>query len=129
LSIEEAMVARFAGVARSGSLQLNMKMLVGYPQRKLTDASRLGTPAVLNDKTRLPANRTHTQRHRIMKQMLGLWRDTWWLWTAFLVLTAVFSLLVGSFFLLLLPCLPVPFVYFAFNRYDSDGNEKSDLGS
>jgi hypothetical protein len=44
-------------------------------------------------------------------------------------LTAVFSLLVGSFFLLLLPCLPVPFVYFAFNRYDSDGNEKSDLGS
>ncbi|MGI9441388.1 MAG: hypothetical protein ACR2N1_02920 [Rubripirellula sp.] len=64
-----------------------------------------------------------------MKQMLGLWRDTWWLWTAFLVMTVAFSFLLGNFFLLLLPCLPVPFVYFAFNRYDSDGNEKADLGS
>lgn len=64
-----------------------------------------------------------------MKQMLGLWRDTWWLWTAFVVLTLTFTFLVGSFFLLLLPCLPVPFVYFAFNRYDEDGNEKADLGS
>ena len=47
----------------------------------------------------------------------------------FLVMTAVFAFFVGSFFLLLLPCLPVTFVYFAFNRYDSDGNEKADLGS
>ncbi len=64
-----------------------------------------------------------------MKQLLGLWRDTWWLWTAFIVLTLVFSYVVGIFFLLLLPCLPVPFVYFAYNRYDEDGNEKADLGA
>jgi hypothetical protein len=64
-----------------------------------------------------------------MKQMIGLWRDTWWLWSAFVVLTIIFSFVVGKFFLLLLPCLPVPFVYFAYNRYDDDGNEKADLGS
>ena len=65
----------------------------------------------------------------MIKQLLGLWRDTWWLWCAFMILTLVFSLAVGPFFLLLLPCLPVPFVYFAINRYDEDGNEKHDLGA
>jgi len=64
-----------------------------------------------------------------MKQLIGLWRDTWWLWTGFVVLTVGFSFIVGKFFLLLLPCLPVPFVYFAYNRYDDDGNEKADLGA
>jgi hypothetical protein len=63
------------------------------------------------------------------KQLLGLWRDTWWLWTGFVVLTVAFSYLVGAFFLLLLPCLPVPFAYFAINRYDEEGNEKHDLGA
>lgn len=64
-----------------------------------------------------------------MKQMLGLWRDTWWLWVGFTVVTIGFTFLLGNYFLLLLPCLPVPFVYFAFNRYDDDGNEKPDLGA
>ena len=65
----------------------------------------------------------------MMKQMIGLWRDTWWLWVGFAALTIGFSLLVGKFFLLLLPGLPVPFVYFAINRYDDEGNEKADLGA
>ena len=64
-----------------------------------------------------------------MKRYTALWRDTWWLWTAFMVLTIVFAFVVGIFFLLLVPCLPIPFVYFAFNRYDKDGNEKADLGA
>jgi hypothetical protein len=63
-----------------------------------------------------------------MKRLLGLWRDTWWLWTGFFLMTIAFSAVVGIFFLLLLPCLPVPFLYFAFCRYDEDGNEKADLG-
>ncbi len=63
-----------------------------------------------------------------MKQLLGLWRDTWWLWLAFVVMTLGFSGFIGVYFLLLLPCLPIPFVYFAFNRYDDQGNEKADLG-
>jgi hypothetical protein len=64
-----------------------------------------------------------------MKQMLGLWRDTWWLWIAFVAMTIGFTFVLGIFFLLLLPCLPIPFVYFAFNRYDEHGNEKADLGN
>jgi hypothetical protein len=65
----------------------------------------------------------------MIKQCLGLWRDTWWLWAGFAALTIGFAFLIGPFFLLLLPCLPVPFVYFAINRYDEDGNEKADLGA
>lgn len=64
-----------------------------------------------------------------MRRLIGLWRDTWWLWSGFAALTVAFALLVGYYFLLLLPCLPIPYVYFAFNRYDEDGNEKADLGS
>lgn len=63
-----------------------------------------------------------------MKQILGLWRDTWWLWIVFIAMTVGFATVFGLFFLLLLPCLPVTFLYFAFNRYDENGNEKPDLG-
>ncbi|MEM6690494.1 MAG: hypothetical protein AAF664_13760 [Planctomycetota bacterium] len=64
-----------------------------------------------------------------MKPLLGLFRDTWWLWLAFIILTCVFSVLVGRFFLLLLPCMPIPFAYFAFARYDENGEEKPDLSN
>ncbi|KAA1261422.1 hypothetical protein LF1_39700 [Rubripirellula obstinata] len=64
-----------------------------------------------------------------MKQLRGLWRDTWWLWIGFVLVTIGFSFLIGKYFLLLLPCLPIPLVYFAFNRYDENGDEKADLGS
>ncbi len=64
----------------------------------------------------------------MMKQIWGLWRDTWWLWLGFVVFIIGFGLLLGNFFLLLLPCLPMPFFYFAINRYDEDGNEKPNLG-
>ena len=62
-----------------------------------------------------------------MNQLGGLWRDTWWVWVGFVVLTIVLGVTVGRFFYLLIPCWPVPFVYFAFNRYDEQGNEKADL--
>ena len=65
----------------------------------------------------------------MLKQCLGLWRDTWWLWGFFTALTIGVSFIVGPYFLILLPCLPIPFVYFAINRYDEDGNEKADLGA
>lgn len=65
----------------------------------------------------------------MLKQCLGLWRDTWWLWGIFAALTISVSFIVGPYFLILLPCLPIPFVYFAINRYDEDGNEKEDLGA
>lgn len=62
-----------------------------------------------------------------MNRLRGLWRDTWWLWIAFSLLTLGISFAVGGWFLILLPCLPVPFVYFALARYDEDGNEKPDI--
>ena len=65
----------------------------------------------------------------MVKQLLGLWRDTWWLWLGFVLLTLGFSFLLGYYFLLLLPCLPIPFFYFAINRYDETGTEKRDLGA
>ncbi|MEM9644723.1 MAG: hypothetical protein AAF989_07005 [Planctomycetota bacterium] len=58
-----------------------------------------------------------------MKQLQGLWRDTWWLWLLFLVLILGLSLMAGWFFLSLIPTLPCIFAYFAFIRYDEDGNE------
>lgn len=62
-----------------------------------------------------------------MNQLGGLWRDTWWVWVAFCVVTLLLGLTVGWFFYLLIACLPVPYAYFAFNRYDDQGLEKADL--
>ncbi len=62
-----------------------------------------------------------------MNQLGGLWRDTWWVWCGFVGVSIALGFAVGWFFFLLIPCLPVPFAYFAFNRYDELGNEKADL--
>ena len=62
-----------------------------------------------------------------MKPLRGLWRDTWWLWVAFAGFIVVMAATVGFYFLLLLPTLPVTFVYFAYARYDAEGNEKPDI--
>lgn len=62
-----------------------------------------------------------------MNQLAGLWRDTWWVWLGFVAITILLGALVGWFFYLLILCLPVPYAYFAFNRYDESGNEKPDL--
>jgi hypothetical protein len=62
-----------------------------------------------------------------LKPLFALWRETWWLWTVFTAITLVMSFAIGFFFLLILPCLPVVFTYFAYARYDMEGNEKPDL--
>ena len=63
----------------------------------------------------------------VLNQLKGLWRDTWWLWLGFVAVTVAMSIVVGKFFLLILPCLPVVYVYFAMARYDEHGHEKPDL--
>jgi len=83
----------------------------------------------LNSRVNPMVTLTTQQVTAMLKQLLGLWKDTWWLWLGFVLLTIGFSLLLGLYFLLLLPCLPIPFVYFAINRYDEDGSEKRDLGA
>ena len=62
-----------------------------------------------------------------MGPLIGLWRDTWWVWVAILVLVIALALLVTWFYIVLVPVLPGIFAYFAYNRYDNDGNEKPDV--
>ena len=59
--------------------------------------------------------------------LTGLWRDTWWLWVGFAAFVIGLSVFLGSYFLLLLPTLPVTYAYFAYARYDAEGNEKPDI--
>lgn len=61
------------------------------------------------------------------KQLAGMWRDTWWLWCMFAAMSVGLAIAIEWFFILIVPCLPVPFFYFAINRYDEEGNEKADL--
>ncbi|MFG0254975.1 MAG: hypothetical protein ACF787_07745, partial [Rhodopirellula sp. JB053] len=62
-----------------------------------------------------------------MEQFKGLWRDTKYIWIGFVSLLFAIGMLGAWYYLLLLPCLPVAFVYFAFIRYDEEGNEKGDF--
>ncbi|TWT85690.1 hypothetical protein Pla123a_04970 [Posidoniimonas polymericola] len=57
-----------------------------------------------------------------MNQIRSLTRDTWWLWAAVAVLTALQIHYISWFFLVNVPILLIVFVYFAFIRYDSNGN-------
>ena len=65
-------------------------------------------------------------RNEFVAQLKGLWRDTWFLWVGFGILLVAISVLLSWFFLLMSPALLVCFVYFAFIRYDEQGNEKVD---
>lgn len=62
-----------------------------------------------------------------MEQFKGLWRDTKFVWIGFVAMTLAIAIFGSWYYLLLLPCLPVSFVYFAFIRYDEEGNEKGDF--
>ncbi|MGB7347084.1 MAG: hypothetical protein WBD20_22865 [Pirellulaceae bacterium] len=61
-----------------------------------------------------------------MKRIKGLWRDTWWLWCFFALMVMGIAAMISWFFLFVWLTLPVSFGYFAFIRYDEDGNEKVD---
>ena len=60
------------------------------------------------------------------KRFSGLFRDTWWLWVLFLIVSVCFSIFVSRLFLATLPALVVAFVYYASMRYDDDGNAKGE---
>jgi type IV secretory pathway VirB3-like protein len=49
-------------------------------------------------------------------------KDTWWLWLIYLIVNALFILFVGPVFWAVLPMMIVNFVYFAYIRYDEEGN-------
>lgn len=62
-----------------------------------------------------------------MGPIWGLWRDTWWLWLVLTALICLLAFFVIPLYIVCLPMLPGIFIYFAFNRYDADGNEKPDV--
>ena len=57
-----------------------------------------------------------------MKRFQALIRDTWWLWCLLLGSGVLMSLLMSKVFLLIFPICIVIFLWFAFIRYDEDGN-------
>lgn len=59
-----------------------------------------------------------------MKPLIALFSETWWLWTACVAVCGVMVSTISLFFLVLLPMLLVVFFYFAYNRYDRDGNSR-----
>ncbi len=62
-----------------------------------------------------------------MNQLTGLWRDTRWHWIAFLVIVFGLAIFYHALFLVMIFQLLFIFCYFAYMRYDDDGNRKSDF--
>ena len=62
-----------------------------------------------------------------MGPLSGLWRDTWWVWLMLAIVVIALGIAVTWFYFIMLPMLPGMFVYFAFNRYDEQGNERPDV--
>ncbi|HBE68891.1 MAG TPA: hypothetical protein DDW52_12155 [Planctomycetaceae bacterium] len=62
------------------------------------------------------------------EQLKALWRETWWLWCLFVAGIAFISYAETPAFLLTLAILPPVYVYFAFIRFDEDGEKVSENG-
>ena len=57
-----------------------------------------------------------------MKRFYALFKQTWWLWTIYLILNIGLILFVSPVFWAVLPMIVVIFIYFALVRYDDEGN-------
>ena len=59
-----------------------------------------------------------------MQRILGLLRDTWWLWLGFLTVAMIGAIFVDWVFLAAIPITMVSITYFASVRYDEHGNPR-----
>ncbi len=57
-----------------------------------------------------------------MKRFYALFKQTWWLWTIYLILNIGLIFFVSPVFWAVLPMIVVIFIYFALVRYDEEGN-------
>jgi uncharacterized membrane protein len=57
-----------------------------------------------------------------MKRFYALFKQTWWLWTIYLILNVTLIFFISPIFLAVLPLILVIFIYFALVRYDDEGN-------
>lgn len=60
-----------------------------------------------------------------MNPILGLWKDTWFVWILLASVLGFGVFYVTALFLAGFPALIVYFLYFAFVRYDEHGKKKS----
>ena len=59
-----------------------------------------------------------------MKRFLGLLRTTWWLWLVFAGLAVPLIVFVDPVFWVTVPIYAFTFFYFAFMRFDEQGNHR-----
>ena len=59
-----------------------------------------------------------------MQRILGLLRDTWWVWLAFLTISIVGAIEIDIAFLAAVPISLITIAYFAAIRYDEHGKPK-----
>ncbi len=60
-------------------------------------------------------------RKRGMKRYKAFLKQTWWLWSLYLVVAGSLIAFVGPVFWAVIPMMVVNFFYFAIVRYDDDG--------
>jgi hypothetical protein len=59
-----------------------------------------------------------------MKRIVALLKETWWLWILFFGSCTYLTLYIEPFMVVTLPMLVAIFVYFAFVRFDENGDAK-----
>ena len=59
-----------------------------------------------------------------MNRLIGLMRDTWWLWLGLIAGGVLLGTLVDVILFASIPISIFSFLYFGFMRYDDDGNPK-----
>lgn len=59
-----------------------------------------------------------------MKPLTALLRETWWLWAGCLIAAGLMVALIDLFFLVLFPMLTVVYFYFAYVRFDRNGQPR-----
>jgi len=57
-----------------------------------------------------------------MRRYTAFLKQTWWLWGAYAIVNAFLIIFVAPVFWAVIPMMIVNFFYFAFIRYDQDGN-------
>ena len=64
---------------------------------------------------------------RLVRQIKSLLRDTWFMWCFFAAFSIFLAVTQSWIFYLALALLPFSMAYFAFMRYDDQGNYRADL--
>ncbi len=59
---------------------------------------------------------------KVMKRLMALLRHTWWLWLLFFATSFALTSLVDGAFVILFPICLFTLVYFAWVRFDDEGN-------